>query len=145
MNNSQSPIPNSQHIALSERQKYVRAFNTTMVKLWREKIALLGVVRTGALYRSTIGISMTADGKFLDISLSQAFNEYGIYVDRGSGRNTPRGGAVTSNNRRPRRWFSKKYYSSVMNIQEFYADNVGRDFCNIITSVLAGGRTTSAI
>ena len=51
--------------SVEERRKYVRAFNATMVKIWREQIALLGVIDTGALYRSTVGISMTADGKFI--------------------------------------------------------------------------------
>ena len=37
---------------LAERRKYVTAFNTTMVKIWREQINLLDVIDTGALYRS---------------------------------------------------------------------------------------------
>ena len=49
---------------LEERRKYVTAFNSTMVKIWREQISLLGVIDTGALYRSTIAVRMTADGKF---------------------------------------------------------------------------------
>ena len=77
--------------SVEERRKYVRAFNATMVKIWREQIALLGVIDTGALYRSTVGISMTADGKFIEITLEQAFNTYGLFVDYGTGRNTPRG------------------------------------------------------
>ena len=52
-----------------------------MVKIWREQIALLDVIDTGALYRSTVGISMTVVGKFIDITLEQAFNTYGIFVD----------------------------------------------------------------
>ncbi len=56
---------------------------------------LLGVVDTGALYRSTVGVSLTADGKFIDITLSQAFNTYGLFVDYGTGRNTPRGNPAT--------------------------------------------------
>lgn len=52
-----------------------------MVKIWGEQIALLDVIDTGALYRSTVGISMTVVGKFIDIPLKQAFNIYGIFVD----------------------------------------------------------------
>ena len=44
--------------ALQERQKYVQAFNATMIKIWREQIALLGVIDTGALYRSTLAVRM---------------------------------------------------------------------------------------
>lgn len=135
--------------SVEERRKYVRAFNATMVKIWREQIALLGVIDTGALYRSTVGISMTADGKFIDITLEQAFNTYGLFVDYGTGRNTPRGnsgdigkangrlspsGASLAKNRK--RWFSRKYFASVMNIQEFYADSLGREFCRTISNAL---------
>lgn len=148
MNNSQSSIPNPQHNAVEQRRRYVTAFNATMVKIWREQIALLGVIDTGALYRSTVGISMTADGKFIDITLSQAFNTYGLFVDYGTGRNTPRGhrGALSSernpgdigkaNGRKRKRWFSRKYFASVMNIQEFYADSLGQEFCRAISNAL---------
>lgn len=124
---------------LEARQKYVTAFNATMVKIWREQIALLGVIDTGALYRSTVGISMTADGKFIDITLEQAFNTYGLFVDYGTGRNTPRvnsGDIGRANPRKRKRWFSRKYYASVMNIQEFYADSLGLEFCRAISNAL---------
>lgn len=124
---------------LEARRKYVRAFNATMVKIWREQIALLGVIDTGALYRSTVGVSLTADGKFIDITLSQAFNTYGLFVDYGTGSNTPRGnsGDIGRENKRKRkRWFSRKYFASVMNIQEFYADSLGQEFCRAISNAL---------
>ncbi|MBD5252618.1 MAG: hypothetical protein HDS51_00070 [Barnesiella sp.] len=124
---------------LEARRKYVRAFNNTMVKIWREQIALLGVIDTGALYRSTVGVSLTADGKFIDITLSQAFNTYGLFVDYGTGSNTPRGnsGDIGRENKRKRkRWFSRKYFASVMNIQEFYADSLGQEFCRAISNAL---------
>ena len=120
---------------LQERQKYVRAFNGTMVKIWREQIVLLGVIDTGALYQSTVGVSMTADGKFIDITLSQAFNTYGLFVDYGTGRNTPRGNPGDIGRKR-KRWFSRKYFASVMNIQEFYADSLGQEFCRAISNAL---------
>lgn len=124
---------------LEARRKYVRAFNATMVKIWREQISLLGVVDTGALYRSTVGVSLTADGKFIDITLSQAFNTYGLFVDYGTGSNTPRGnsGDIGRENKRKRkRWFSRKYLASVMNVQEFYADSLGQEFCRAISNAL---------
>ena len=124
---------------LEERRKYVTAFNSTMVKIWREQISLLGVIDTGALYRSTMAVRMTADGKFTQITLAQSFNTYGIFVDYGTGSNTPRGnpGDIGRDNKRKRRrWFSRKYFASVMNIQEFYADSLGREFCRAISNAL---------
>ena len=126
----------------AEREKYVKAFNATMIKMWREQITLLGVIDTGALYRSTVALGMTAEDKFTSVTLSQAFNTYGIFVDYGTGSNTPRGnsgdlGEGFVNRRKRKRWFSRKYYASVMNIQEFFADNLGRECCLTISSALS--------
>lgn len=125
----------------AERRKYVAAFNATMIKIWLEQISLLGVVDTGALYRSTLAVGMTADGKFTSITLEQSFNTYGLFVDYGTGANTPRGnsgdlGEGFTNRRKRRRWFSRKYFASVMNIQEFYADSLGQEFCRTISNAL---------
>ena len=126
---------------LEERRKYVTAFNSTMIKIWREQISLLGVIDTGALYRSTIAVGMNADGKYTSVTLSQSFNTYGLFVDYGTGSNTPRGnsgdlGAGFTNRRKRKRWFSRKYFASVMNIQEFFADNLGKDCCLAISQAL---------
>ena len=125
--------------SVEQRRKYVTAFNTTMVKIWREQMALLGVIDTGALYRSTVGISMTADGKdFSDLGYTVSLT-YGLFVDYGTGRNTPRGNPGDigkANGRHRKRWFSRKYFASVMNIQEFYADSLGQEFCRAISNAL---------
>lgn len=126
--------------SLDERRKYVFAFNNTMIKIWREQIALLNVIDTGALYRSTVAVATNADDKIVEITLAQAFNIYGIYQDYGTGGNTPRGNSGDlgrDNPRRRRRWFSRKYFASVMNLREFFAENVGRDFCNVISNALS--------
>ncbi len=147
-----------------ERRRYVTAFNSTMIKIWRERIALLKVIDTGALYRSTLAVGMTADGKVTSVTLSQRFNTYGIFQDYGTGREVPRGNpgdisckrvqsgacsgyAERSRNRceanighdkvrQRRKWFSTKYYASVMNLKEFFADNLGRDFTGIVADAL---------
>ena len=130
---------NGSDTQLDERRKYVLAFNRTMIKIWREQIALLGVVDTGALFNSTVAVGFSADGKFTQVSLSQSFNTYGIFQDYGTGRETPRGnpGDIGRDKvRKRRRWFSRKYFASVMNIQEFFADNLGRQFCYTISNAL---------
>lgn len=125
--------------AMLERQKYVQAFNTTMLKIWREQIILLGAVDTGALYRSVLAVGLKADGKYTSISLSQKFNLYGLYVDYGTGSNTPRGNPGDigkANARKRKRWFSRKYFASVMNIREFFADNLGKDLADAVSNAL---------
>lgn len=111
-----------------------------MVRIWREQIALLGVIDTGALYRSTLAVRMNADGKYTSITLEQSFNLYGLFVDYATGSNTPRGNPGDlgrDNARKRRRWFSRKYYASVMNIRDFYADNLGRDLADTVSNALS--------
>jgi len=76
-----------------------------------------------------------ADGRFFEVGLSQAFLEYGLWQDYGTGRETPRGNSGDlgrAKKRKRRRWFSRKYYASVMNLKEFYEDNLGRQFTGIL-------------
>lgn len=125
--------------AFEERQKYVLAFNETMIKIWKEQITLLGVIDTGRLLDSPISIGVGADGKFTQVELSQAFLEYGLWQDYGTGKETPRGNSGDlgrPKKRKRRRWFSRKYYASVMNIKEFYEENIGRDFMGIVCDAL---------
>ena len=126
--------------AQKEREKFVSAFNDTMVKIWQEQITLLGVIDTGALLASPKSVAMRADGRFFEVSLSQAFLEYGLWQDYGTGRETPRGNSGDIGRtkvRQRRKWFSRKYYASVMNIKEFYEDNIGRSFTGILCSALS--------
>ena len=126
--------------ALQERQKFVTAFNDTMLRIWQEQITLLGVIDTGALLSSPKALPLRADGRFMEVGLSQAFLEYGLWQDYGTGRETPRGNSGDlgrAKKRQRRRWFSRKYYASVMNLKEFYEENVGRTFCGILSSALS--------
>ena len=126
--------------AIEQRQKYVSAFNDTMIKIWKEQITLLGVIDTGRLLRSPVSVSMSADGKFSQVQLSQAFLEYGLWQDYGTGAETPRGNSgnlCRAKKRQRRRWFSRKYFASVMNIREFFADNLGKDLADTVSNALS--------
>ncbi len=126
----------TQQQAQQEREKYVLAFNDTMLKIWQEQITLLDVIDTRQLLASPMAFPVRADGRFFEVGLSQAFLEYGLWQDYGTGKETPRGNSGDigrEKKRKRRRWFSKKYYSSVMNIRDFFADNLGREFQGIIS------------
>ena len=124
--------------SLEERKKFVLAFNDTMVKIWKERITLLDVIDTGTLLNSVVGVRCNADGKFLQIELSQAFRTYGIWQDRGVGKELARGnpGDIGRDKMRvAKRWFSLKYFASFYNLKEFLADNVGRQFLGMTSDV----------
>ena len=129
---------NNQAQAQAEREKYVMAFNDTMLKIWQEQITLLDVIDTHSLLRSPIALPVRTDGRFFEVGLSQAFLEYGLWQDYGTGRETPRGntGDIGRDKvRQRRRWFSRKYYASVMNIKEFFADNLGKEYQGILSDI----------
>ena len=106
-----------------------------MLKIWQEQITLLGVIDTGALLASPKALPVRADGRFFEVGLSQTFLEYGLWQDYGVGRETPRdnsGDIGRAKKRKRRKWFSRKYYASVMNLKEFYEDNIGKEFVGVL-------------
>ena len=124
---------------LEERQKFVNAFNRTMIQIWQEQITLLDVIDTGRLLRSPISFPVNADGRFFEISLSQAFLEYGLWQDYGTGKEVYRGnpGDIGRDKRRKaKKWFSTKYYASVMNLKDFLAESVGKEFVGVVAKAL---------
>ena len=129
----------TQDAVLQERQKYVAAFNDTMIKIWKERITLLDVIDTKRLLNSPVSLGFQADGRLVDVHLSQAFREYGLWQDYGTGKEVPRGnpGDIGRTKvRQRRRWFSLKYYASFMNLKEFYEENLGKEFIGVINEAL---------
>lgn len=123
--------------SLEERQKFVDAFNKTMVQIWQEQITKLNVLDTHRLLQSVVHLPVKADGRFYEITLSQAFLEYGLWQDYGTGKETPRGNSGDlgrDRKRKPRRWFSPKYYASVMNLRDFLAESIGQEFVGVVTN-----------
>ena len=120
-----------------EREKFVMAFNDTMLKIWQE--TLLDVIDTGHLLHSVKAMPVRADGRFIEIGLSQLFTEYGLWQDFGTGKEIPRGnhGDIGREKKRvAKKWFSRKYYSSVLNLRDFLADNIGQSFVGVVAKAL---------
>lgn len=122
-----------------EREKFVFAFNRTMITIWCEQIMLLNVIDTGRLLRSLKALPVRADGRFIEIGLSQSFLEYGLWQNFGTGKEIPRGNSGDIGRERKRQkkpWFSRKYYASVMNLRDFLADNIAHEFVGIVARSL---------
>lgn len=123
---------------MEARRKFVEAWNKTMIDIWQEKIFKYKIYDTGNLYRSPLALAIRDDGRFYDITLSQTFIEYGIWQDLGTGREVPIGnpgdlGHEKVRQRRP--WFSPKYYASVMNLRDFYAESLGQEFVGMFANL----------
>ena len=125
--------------AFSEREKFVTAFNGTMLKIWKEQMTLLDVIDTGALLASPKSLPLRADGRFMELGLSQSFLEYGLWQNFGTGKEIPRGknGDIGRERKRKKKpWFSRKYYASVMNLRDFLADNMAKEFVGVVAQSL---------
>ena len=125
--------------AFSEREKFVTAFNETMLKIWKEQLTLLDVIDTGALLASPKSLPIRADGQFIELGLSQSFLEYGLWQDFGTDKETPRGNKGDLGRKKVRQkkpWFSRKYYASVMNLRDFLADNMAKEFVGVVAQSL---------
>lgn len=125
--------------AFSEREKFVTAFNETMLKIWKEQMTLLDVIDTGALLASPKSLLLRADGRFMELGLSQSFLEYGLWQNFGTGKEIPRGnnGDIGRERKRKKKpWFSRKYYASVMNLRDFLADNMAKEFVGVVAQSL---------
>ena len=125
--------------AFKEREKFVSAFNETMLKIWREQMTLLDVIDTGALLASPKSLPLRADGQFIELGLSQSFLEYGLWQNFGTGKETPRGNKGDMGRKKVRQkkpWFSRKYYASVMNLRDFLADNMAKEFVGVVAQSL---------
>lgn len=125
--------------AFSEREKFVTAFNETMLKIWKEQMTLLDVIDTGALLASPKSLPLRADGRFIELGLSQSFLEYGFWQNFGTGKEIPRGnnGDIGRERKRKKKpWFSRKYYASVMNLRDFLADNMAKGFVGVVAQSL---------
>ena len=125
--------------AQDEREKFVKAFNDTMLKIWKEQMTLLGVIDTGRLLASPKSLPLRADGRFLELGLSQSFLEYGLWQNFGTGKEIPRGnhGDIGRERKRKKKpWFSRKYYASVMNLRDFLAENSAKEFVGVVAQAL---------
>lgn len=102
-------------------------------------MTLLDVIDTGALLASPKSLPLRADGRFMELGLSQSFLEYGLWQNFGTGKEIPRvnnGDIGRERKRKKKPWFSRKYYASVMNLRDFLADNMAKEFVGVVAQSL---------
>ena len=141
---------------IEARAKYVEAWNETMTKIWQERILQHGVFENPRrknrssephLYDSLHYFPVKHDDKYMELTMHFTFPEYGIFQDRGTGREKAIGnpgdiGEYTDSGRerhyrKPRPWFSVKWYSSIMNMKEFMSRSIRDQFVGIMTGTFS--------
>ena len=125
-----------------DRLKYRDAWAKMMVTIWKEKIERLHVVDTYKLHQE-ITENITSSGSELS-TIQHKFMEYGIYQDCGTGRGYSKGNGGNLlfldptlrdsryEPRKPREWFSRAYFASVMVLKEQMAYMYGEEFCGLL-------------
>lgn len=124
-----------------DRIKYQDAWAKMMVFIWREKIERLHVIDTYRLHQD-MNESLTTSSSELSI-IQHKFMEYGIYQDVGTGNGYSKGNGgylefldpVNDNgqkHRKPREWFSRAYFASVMVLKEEMAYMYGEEFTGLL-------------
>lgn len=122
-----------------------------MTRIWKERLKKYGLSRrnprrnrTGKLYGEIWKKQLVAQNDFTDLRYSFTHREYGIYVERGTGRGVFRGNAGDigrENLRRKNRaregkdvrpWRSRPLMRSIYNLREFLAESLGIEFVEII-------------
>ena len=83
------PTPASNQNQAAER--YARQWYKKMTEIWEDRLHLMQINRTGALLRSVGGAGLHTSGSELEAEFR--FLQYGIYVDRGTGKGYTRGNA----------------------------------------------------
>lgn len=130
------------HATPEDRLKYRDAWAKMMVTIWREKIERLHVVDTYKLHQE-ITENVTSSGSELS-TIQHKFMEYGIYQDCGTGNGYKKGNGGNLEflderyresryePRKPREWFSRAYFASVMVLKEQMAYMYGEEFCGLL-------------
>lgn len=131
-----------------DRRKYEDAWSKMMVDIWREKIDRMRVVDTRTL-RQQMTERVTESGSAMT-TIQHRFMQYGIYQDCGVGRGYEKdnGGDLLildkkyrekfnlGEPRKPREWFSRAYFASVMVLKEQEAYMYGEEFCGLIADAI---------
>lgn len=121
------------------RRQYAEAFDYTMIRIWRDRLRKLRVKRSGELYDSVArNFRMIADSEATSLRFAFGFRLYGIFVERGTGRETFRGNNGDIGRpkvRRARPWMSRKYMRSVLNIRDFMAESLAMEAVNVVGSI----------
>lgn len=137
----------TQQAVIDERRDYISKFNPMMIQIWREQMVKLGTIRSGRLYSSATISVVAINGQYTDVHMEYGFNEYGVYVDRGTGRETYKGNPGDigrDKSRKAKKWMTPKYFMSFFNIRDFFAESMGQQFCAAMTEILTGQNNTGA-
>ena len=106
---------------------YQEAWAEKMVQIWTDRILMAGAVRTGTLLRSVRqGASSITDAESL---MTFRFVQYGLYVDRGTGRDYK--GRDKMKQREKTRWFTRSWNISLRVLANYLSNRLGKEYLGL--------------
>lgn len=106
----------------------IRAWADIVLEKWHAKITELKVYEKGNLDDSLLYDLLLNAGEDID-KIDFSFKLYGIYVDMGVGREISKGNSGDlgfTPTRKPKEWYSKKFYGQVMKLREILMEQYGK-------------------
>lgn len=146
-----------------DRRKYIKAWTEMMVEIWQDRITRLKVMDTASLYGKINGEFSMNDSI---TTIQHRFLEYGIFQDLGVGRGFTAGnggnleifdddyrekhglnrarswngtkskGKTSGKPRKPREWFSRPYYASIMVLKDQMAYMYAEEFTGLVAEAI---------
>lgn len=128
-------------------KQYSEEWYRKMTTIWRDRIDLMGCIRTGALRSSIQNGGLNING--YDINATFRFLQYGLYVDAGTGNGYRPGEGLAEHidkdyrrshkhyrkARKRRPWFSASWYISREVLKNKLASILGEDFVGAFSQI----------
>lgn len=140
----------SRLITDEDYEKWFKEWTDMMTTIWRDRMRKLHVspynpdraLETwrpdpGSLHASLVKGQYKKGASKSAVKITHSLLTYGIFVDLGTGREfggprNEKGQLLKQTARKPKPWFSKAYYRSVMVAKEFAAKAYGDEFKGIL-------------
>ena len=133
--------------ARQDARQYTREWYDKMVEIWKDRMAVVGAIDTGALHRSIGGGGMNISDSFSQLTFQ--YLTYGIYVDLGVGNGYRHGNSGNlpfldpvyrhehhkGRQRQRKPWFNKSWYISTMVLKDKLAELIGEEFSGIFDNL----------
>ncbi len=106
----------------------IEAWAEIVLEKWHAKITELKVYTKGLLDDSLLHEFLVNAGNDID-KIEFSFKLYGIFVDMGVGKEISKGNSGDlgfTPTRKPKEWYSKKYYGQVMRLREILMEQYSR-------------------
>lgn len=115
--------------------EYASGWMKVMVDIWKKRMQEYEVYDSGALQNSFEMVMKNWGENDTGGSIQHSFLQYGIYVERGTGKGISLGNSGDlgfTPVRQPKPWLSTKYRHSIYRLNEYFSEHYGEQFARAI-------------